>query len=500
VVRAPADLVGDPAAALLTVAQCGAADRAATAAGVAGLTLMENAGRAVAAVVRARHRPMLTVVACGPGNNGGDGFVVARLLAAAGWPVRVALLGDRARLAGDAAAMSARWNGPVEPLDGGVLEDAGLIVDGLFGAGLARPLDGAAARFVAAANASGRPIVAIDVPSGLEGDTGAHQGAVVRAATTVTFVRPKPGHLLFPGRDLCGELIVAAIGIPEVALDAVGPRVWRNGPSLWEAGLCPLGADDHKYTRGHALIAGGGATSSGAARLAARAALRVGAGLATTAAAAAAAPVHAAHQTSIMIDIADDDAGFARALADARRNALLIGPGAGRDEGTRQRVAAVLERGRPTVLDADALTAFADDPPALFRRLGPHVLLTPHDGEFARLFTAAGDRLSRARAAATASGAVVLLKGADTVVATPDGRAVINTNAPPWLATAGSGDVLAGMAVGLMAQGLGAFAAGAAAAWLHGAAAAALAPGLTSEDLVEAIPAALARVTARRAS
>jgi NAD(P)H-hydrate epimerase len=467
--------------------------------GIAGLTLMENAGRAVAAVVRARHRPMPTLVACGPGNNGGDGFVVARLLAEAGWPARLALLGERARLAGDAAAMAARWTGPIEPLDEGALQGANLVIDGLFGAGLSRPLDGVAARFVAAANASGRPIVAIDVPSGLEGDTGAHRGPVIRAATTVTFFRPKPGHLLFPGRGLCGELIVAPIGIPASVLEGVGPRAWRNGPDVWELGLRPAGADDHKYTRGHALIVGGGETSSGAARLAARAALRVGAGLATTVVAAAAAPVHAAHQTSVMIDVADDDAGFGRALADARRNALLIGPGAGRDERTRRRVAAVLATGRAAVFDADALTAFADDPPALFRDLGPHVLLTPHDGEYARLFTAEGDRLSRARAAAAASGAVVLLKGADTVVAAPDGRAVINTNAPAWLATAGSGDVLAGMAVGLMAQGLGAFAAGATAAWLHGAAAAALAPGLISEDLVEAIPAALARVTARRA-
>lgn len=497
--RAPPDIVADPRAALLTVAECGAADRAAAARGVPTITLMENAGRAVAAVTRARRAPMPTLVACGPGNNGGDGFVVARLLAEAGWPVRVALLGDRSALGGDAATMAARWTGPVEPLDPASLGAAGLVVDALFGAGLSRPLDGAAGAFVEALGARALPIVAVDVPSGLDGDSGTHAGPVVRATTTVTFFRRKPGHVLLPGRALCGELIVAEIGIPDAVLAEIAPRAWLNGPALWESALRLPGPSDHKYTRGHVLVAGGGPDLSGAARLGARAALRVGAGLVTTVVAPEAAAVHAQHQTSVMVAVVEDARAFDRALEDPRRNALLIGPGAGRDAATRARVAGMLATGRPTVLDADALTAFAEAPDALFRRLGPHVLLTPHDGEYARLFDGAGDRLARARAAAARSGAVVLLKGADTVVAAPDGAAVINDNAPPWLATAGSGDVLAGLAVGLMAQALGAFAAGAAAAWLHGAAARTLGPGLTSEDLVEAIPAALARVAMRRA-
>ncbi len=489
--------------ALLTVADCTAADRAAAALGVATLDLMENAGRAVAAAIRVRFVPCPTLVLCGPGNNGGDGFVVARRLAEAGWPVRVALLGERTRLAGDAAAMAARWPGAVEELHPRVVAGAGLIVDALFGAGLARPVEGAAAAALGAASSSGRPVVAVDLPSGVTGDGGAVLGTACPARLTVTFVRRRPGHVLLPGRELCGEVVVADIGVPDAALDTIAPHAWINGPELWESALRWPRATDHKYARGHGLVVGGGATTSGAGRLAARAALRAGAGLVSVVASPESAAVHAAHQTSVMTLIAATDQDFARILDDERKNAILIGPGAGVGKATRARVEAVLGSGRATVLDADALTSFADDPRALFhvptpRGLGPHVLLTPHDGEYARLFRHEGDRLARARAAAKESGAVVLLKGADTVIAAPDGDAVIEAGAPPWLATAGSGDVLAGIALGLMAQGLGAFTAAAAAAWLHGRAATSLGPGMISEDLVEALPTALAGLAARR--
>ncbi|MEX2648000.1 MAG: NAD(P)H-hydrate dehydratase [Alphaproteobacteria bacterium] len=495
----PADRAGftAPSAALLSVEQCYAADRAAARSGVATIDLMERAGRAVTAAVRARYAPCPTTVLCGPGNNGGDGFVAARLLAGAGWPVRLGLLGESARLTGDAATMAGRWRGAVEPMGPELVHGARLVVDAVFGAGLARPVEGDAARTLEAARASGAPVVAVDVPSGVAGDTGAALGPVCPARLTVTFFRRKPGHVLLPGRTLCGEVIVGDIGIPESVLDGLGVATWANEPELWERALPWPGAEDHKYSRGHVLVIGGGATSSGAARLAALAALRAGAGAVTTVVGHDAAAVHAAQQTSVMIAVADDVIALRRQLADARRNALLIGPGAGTSAATRESVLALLATGRAIVLDADALTVFADDRETLLRALGPHVLLTPHDGEYRRLFPHQGDRLARARLAAEESGAVVLLKGADTVVAAPDGRAAINTNAPPWLATAGAGDVLAGLAVGLMAQGLDAFRAGAAAAWLHGVAAAALGPGLISEDLVDAIPDARARLAAR---
>jgi NAD(P)H-hydrate epimerase len=483
-------------AAILSVAQCHAADRAAAAEGVPTQALMERAGQAVAALIRARRTPCPTTVLCGPGNNGGDGFVAARLLKDASWPVRVALLGARAALKGDASVMADRWAGPVEPLGPESITGARVIVDALFGAGLARPLEGDAARAVAAMGRSGALIVAIDVPSGLEGDTGAARGPVARAHATVTFFRRKPAHVLLPGRTLCGEVIVADIGIPETVLSSLNVDTWANQPALWEDALRWPGPEDHKYSRGHALVVGGGPTTSGAARMAALAALRAGAGAVTVAVRREAAAVHAAHQTSVMIAEADDKAAFAGLIGDERRTAFLIGPGAGVDAFTRSRVDAILATGRPTVLDADALTVFAGEERPT--NLGPHVLLTPHEGEYRRLFNDEGDRLSRARRAAGASGAIVLLKGSDTVIAAPDGRSIINGNAPAWLATAGAGDVLAGVALGLMAQGMATFEAAAAAAWLHGRAASLLGHGMTSESLIEALPLALRGLAARR--
>ena len=471
--------------ALLSVAEMYAADAAAAQAGTPGLTLMENAGRAVAHAAMRRWARRPVAVLCGPGNNGGDGFVAARLLAEAGWPVRLGLFGARARLRGDAAAMAARWAGPVEPLDPALLDGAPLVVDALFGAGLARPLEGVAAALARASGERGLPCVAVDIPSGIHGDTGAVLGSAFRAALTVTFGRRKTGHLLLPGRAHAGEVAVADIGIPPAALAALDIRVHENAPALWRA-LLPLPAPaDHKYSRGHALVVGGDGAHSGAARLAARAALRAGAGLVTVHAPEAAIPVYAAQLTAVMIASAAD---LGTALADERRNALLIGPGCGASPTTREQTLGALGAGKRCVLDADALTAFEDGPAALFAALGPDAVLTPHEGEYRRLFGQGGDKLTRARAAARESGAVVVLKGADSVIAAPDGRATINANAPPTLATAGSGDVLAGFILGLLAQGMPAFAAAAAGVWLHGAAAAAFGPGLIAEDLAETLP------------
>jgi NAD(P)H-hydrate epimerase len=483
-------------AAILTVAEMARADALAIAGGVPGLTLMEAAGEAVARHVRRRWARGLVAVLCGPGNNGGDGFVAARLLQEAGWPVRLALLGERAALRGDAAAAAARWPGEVAGLTPATLDGATLVVDALFGAGLARPLEGMARTVVETVNARRLACLAVDLPSGVQGDTGQVLGAAPQATVTVTFFRRKPAHLLLPGRALAGEVVVADIGIPGAVLDEIQPTQVENTPALWLSRYPWPRLEDHKYRRGHLLIAGG-EEMTGAARLAARAARRIGAGLVTLACTHASHPIYAADSAGLITAIVDDDAGFSALLGDKRRNALLIGPGLGVTPQTRQRTLAGLAAGKTCVIDADALTVFAARPQDLFNAARTPSLLTPHVGEFARLFPDLANlpgKLDRARQAARRANMTVLLKGADTVVAAPDGRAAINSNASPTLATGGSGDVLAGMAAGLMAQGLPPFEAASAAAWLHGDAAAAFGPGLIADDLPDQLPAALSRL------
>lgn len=477
----------------LHVREMYAADEQAIQAGVPGETLMENAGAAVVDAIRRRWPPSATLVAAGPGANGGDGWVIARLLSDAGWPVRIALLGDRAALTGDTAAHAARWRGPVEAATPDALEGAELVVDALFGAGLNRLLEGDAAAFVAAVDAASAPVVAVDLPSGVNGDTGAVMGVAATAALTVTFFRKKPGHLLAPGRFLCGDVIVAEIGIPAEAA-ITRPPLYENVPALWPETPRPLDPSGHKYGRGHVLVAGG-AETTGAARLAARAALRAGAGLVTIACPRVAWPVYAASETAVMARPMDAPEDFGAILRDPRFSTIVLGPGLGVIPETRALVSAAGAAGRKLVLDADALTAFQDQRDALFKvtRAAPVAVLTPHAGEFRRLFPESGEgRLADARAAAAASGAVIVLKGPDTIIAAPSGKAAINANAPPTLATAGSGDVLAGMIAGLLADGADGFDAAAAAVWLHGAAAMTLGRGLIASDLPEAIPQAFA--------
>lgn len=482
---------GECAHALLTVAEMREAERRTIAAGRPGAVLMERAGAAVAEAI-ARRWPVGRVLAmCGPGNNGGDGLVAARLLAERGWDVTVGLLGGREGLKGDAAAMAAAWRGPVEPLTHGRIEAAELVVDALFGTGLARDLDGEVAALLEAVSC---PAVAVDMPSGVDGDTGAVRGGACRAALTVTFCRARPGHLLIPGRALCGELVVADIGIADATVAAVGPRQARNAPALWRKRWPWPRADDHKHRRGHLAVAGGGVASSGAARLAARAGLRIGAGLATCAVPPPALAVYAAHQTAVMNAAVASPAAFETLLREWRIAAAVLGPGQGVTGGTREMVRRALATGVPLVLDADALTVFGDDPGALFARLHPACVLTPHEGEFARLFARGADRLGDVRRAARRAGCTVLLKGPDTTIARPDGMALIDAGGSPFLATAGSGDVLAGLIAGLLAQGVGAFDAAAMAAWLHGEIGRRLGPGLIAEDLPEAVPAALRRL------
>ena len=476
--------------ALLDVNRMDRADQLTVASGIPLGVLMANAGAAVAREIMRRWSARPVTVLCGPGNNGGDGFVVARLLADAGWPVRVALLGQSASLA--AQQHAARWQGNTEPLGTAVLDRALLVVDALYGAGLSRPLAGAAREVLAAAAAQKIPIVAIDVPSGLMGDSGECLGAVA-AALTLTFFRKKPGHILLPGRLLCGEIVVADIGTPPELLAQLEPDTFENDPAIWLSALPRPQHQGHKYTRGHALIVGGYPVT-GASRLAARAAARAGAGLTSLAVPEIAFNLYAGAVTSIMVQPLATPADLERLLLDRRFSSLLIGPGAGASASTRASTLTLLRQARPTLLDADAITAFQDDPQALFREIVGPCVLTPHEGEFSRVFSATGDKLCRTRQAARLSGAVVVLKGCDTVIAAPCGRAIINANAPPTLATAGSGDVLAGFVLGLLAQGMEPFLAAAAAVWLHGAAAAEFGPGLIAEDLPDMLPHLLRRL------
>lgn len=488
---------------LLTPAQMGSADRLAMASGMSGMVLMERAGEAIAAAARERVAPGARVaVLCGPGNNGGDGFVAARLLKRASYDVRLYLAGLAGDLQGDAAEMARRFDGPVRALDPFQLESLHLVIDGLYGAGLSRPIDGIAAEVVEAVNASGTPVLAIDVPSGLDGATGQPLGPLIRAAETVTFFRLKPGHLLYPGRELCGRVRLADIGIPPNVLQDIPVNTFANGPALWDRQLVWPSASGHKYARGHALVVSGPAHATGAARLGARGALRAGAGLVTVASPFDAVGINALHLTAIMLKPFEGPEGLAAILEDKRKNAVLIGPGAGVGEATRRLVEAVLRSGASVVIDADALTSFENALPrlrdAIAARSDRAVVLTPHDGEYARLFgVVTGSRLDRARRAAAESGAVIILKGADTVIAEPAGCAAINANAPPWLATAGSGDVLAGFVTGLLAQAMPAFEAASAAVWLHGQVASDFGPGLIAEDLPEHLPRVLSNLLSR---
>lgn len=481
---------------LLTTPEMTEADRLTIAAGTPGIELMEKAGGAIADAVAAAHSAASKVVVlAGPGNNGGDGFVAARILRDRGYLVRILLVGDLAKLKGDAALAAKRWDSQVDVASPGGLGGAGVVIDALFGAGLDRSVDGLGLHMIEAVNESGMPAIAVDLPSGVNGTSGAVMGAAVRATRTVTFFRRKPGHLLFPGRRYCGLVTVADIGIKPSTLASIRPQTFVNALPLWARTFPIPRIDGHKYSRGHAIVVSGGASSTGAARLAARGALRAGAGLLTIASPRDALAINAITNLSIMVRQIDGPQELSAFLADRRRNAIIMGPGLGVGTETRELVLAALSGERAVVLDADALTSFSDQPAVLFaairRRGGSVTVLTPHLGEFARLFPPAGEppfKLEQARQAATRAGAFVVLKGPDTVIAAPDGRAAINDNAPPWLATAGAGDVLAGLIGGLLAQGMPGFEAAAAGVWLHGEAGNQIGPGLIAEDLPEAVP------------
>ncbi|MEA2883973.1 MAG: ADP-dependent NAD(P)H-hydrate dehydratase / NAD(P)H-hydrate epimerase [Bradyrhizobium sp.] len=489
---------------VLTTAEMEQADRLAVAGGTSGFALMLRAGQAVAeaAMDLVEQGPILVVA--GRGNNGGDGFVAATELVARGRSVSVILLCERDSLSGDAALAARGWKGPVLPCNPQAVGQPALVIDALLGAGLNRPVKGDAHDIIDAINTSPAPVLSVDLPSGINGTTGAVMGIAVRATETVTFFRRKPGHLLLPGRVYCGRLQLADIGIDASVLDDIYPRTFENIPKLWRDAFPVPKIDGHKYARGHAIAVSGELAATGAARLAARGALRAGAGLVTLVSPLSALSANASALTAVMVRAIDTADEFADMLSDKRLNACVIGPGAGVGERTRAFVQAALSAKRALVLDADALTSFADAPDHLFGAIrssaDPQVVLTPHEGEFPRLFSDMSNKhplrskLERVRAAAERSGAVVLLKGPDTVVAAPDGRAAISANAPPWLATAGAGDVLAGIIAGFLAQGVPAFEAACMGTWMHGEAGCEAGPGLIAEDLPEVLPAVFRRL------
>ncbi len=473
---------------ILTVAEMTAADRETIASGVAGITLMHRAGQAVAEAIMSRWSSRDTVVLCGPGNNGGDGFVVARELSAAGWPVRLALYGDRDRLHGDAALAAAEWTGPIEPLVPRSLNGAALIVDALFGAGLSKRLDAVVAETLRVAETSGAVLVAVDLPSGLSGDLGQPLGYAPKTDLTVTFHRKKIAHTLEPGRKLCGQIVVADIGVTSAPTTLV-----ENHPDQWAGRIPWPETSSHKHARGRLIVISGEMWSTGAARLASRAGLRIGAGLVTLLSPPDALAVNAGHLEAVMLRPFDTDMELEAAAGQA--DAAIIGPAAGVNEATVSNLFALARTGAALVIDADALTAFRDDPAELFSVLDRDDVLTPHVGEFERVFPgllkSSPERITAARQAAVRAHAVVLIKGPDTVIAAPDGRCAVNTNGSPWLATAGSGDALAGFIGGLIAQGMDSFEATCAAVWIHARAGTLHGPGLISEDLPGLAPAVL---------
>ena len=489
---------------VLTTTEMERADRLTITAGTPGFALMMSAGQAVAEAAMGLVEEGPIMVVAGRGNNGGDGFVAAAELAARGRDVSVILLCERDSLQGDAALAARGWKYPVLPFNPQAIGKPALIIDALFGAGLNRPVKGDPLEMIEAVNANGAPVLAVDLPSGINGTSGAVMGAAIKAVETVTFFRRKPAHLVMPGRKHCGHVRLADIGIDPRVLEEIRPQTSENVPPSWQKSFPVPDIDGHKYARGHAVVLSGELASTGAARLAARGALRAGAGLVTVASPRDALAVNAAALTAVMVRAVDTVVEFADMLGDRRLSSVVIGPGAGVSARTRDLVHTALSAQRGLVLDADALTSFAEAPERLFESIkaaeGAQVVLTPHEGEFPRLFSDISNKhpgrskLERVRDAAERSGAVVLLKGPDTVVASPDGRASIASNAPPWLATAGAGDVLAGMIAAFLAQGVPAFEAACIGVWMHGEAASEAGPGLIAEDLPEVLPAVFRRL------
>jgi hydroxyethylthiazole kinase-like uncharacterized protein yjeF len=485
--------------AILTCEQVCAAERLAVERGISLWALMQKAGQACADVLHAEFPDRRAIVLAGPGNNGGDAFVAAQRLRDLGrnvWVFDMAPAGERTDEGQQ--ALNA-LTGPRQPLEDMRIEAGDVVLDGLFGAGLSRPLQGEAAFAVEQVNASGARVVAIDVPSGVVGDTGVVAGPAVRADVTVTFCCKKPAHVLQPAMDLCGEVIAAEIGFSDFVETAGGGVLHQNGPGLWLGRYPWPEASGHKHKRGRLGVVTGPISSTGAARLAGQAGLRVGAGTTRLLCPPSALMVVASSVTAQLVSSFADVHALLALTEDMQ--AVVIGPAAGVTEATRANVEALAKADRTLVLDADAITVFAGDVETLGGLLEAPAVMTPHTGEFDRLFPGlreqSASKIEATRAAAKRVGAVVVLKGSDTVIAAPDGRAVVNTHATPFLATAGSGDVLAGIIGGLLAQGMGVFDAACAGVWMHGDAGLRTGPGMIADDLDAALRGTIAGLYAQ---
>lgn len=484
---------------LLTAQQSRDLDAEAIKLGVSGSSLMEAAGRAVADTVTDYIGTPLEaggtiIILCGPGNNGGDGFVAARHLDEWGYLVSLRCSVLPSKLKGDAKAAAAKWRGSVEPLSADGISEAAAVIDCLFGTGLNKPIEGEIGDLIEKVNSADSFVLAVDIPSGLCADTGRPLGSCIEAGATITFNFKKPGHTIVPGRYLCGGNInihVADIGVPDKAMSAISPSDYENIPPLWGRNFPFSGPQTHKYGRGHMLVLGGKEPTLGASRLASLAGLRVGAGLVTLAAPSETYPVQASALMDVMVRRFDSAFGFIGIVNDPRIKAVLVGPGAGRGEKTVELVKQVGAKNKALVLDADALASLVGRSDIINDLKSPEIILTPHEGEFAKLFPDIDfneDRLAAVRSAAKRTNTVVVLKGVSTVVAAPDGRASIATNAPSWLSVGGTGDVLSGLICGLITQGMPAFEAASAGVWLHGEAGMAAGRGLIASDLLDVIP------------
>ncbi|MGX6647940.1 NAD(P)H-hydrate dehydratase [Maricaulaceae bacterium MS644] len=494
----------DPRHAVLSVDAMGAADTFAMEHGRSGGALMDAAGAAIAGAIMERWSPRPIGVLCGPGNNGGDGWEAAVRLQARGWPVEVFAMKSAAQLEGDAARAANKWTGEVQGLKACDPSRFALVLDALFGAGLSRPLEGEPARLAMACVE--RTVIAADVPSGVHGDRARPDGPAFTAALTVTFHRYKPAHVLYPGRAACGEIVLAEIGVPDGWMDEATPVAEHNHPDLWNVPGLHIDADAHKHQRGRLCVLSGGHGASGAARLSAEAGLSAGAGYVTLLCPPDALTECAASMRAVVTRAYNPAADFSGVLDAHRAQAAVLGPGAGLTGDTRRRVLQACGQGAALVLDADALTVFEDDPAALYDALHERCVLTPHAGEFVRVFPASAEtsdasgessgenKIEIARNAASRAGAVLVLKGPDTVIAAPDGRVRVNTHASPRLSTAGTGDVLAGLIGAFLAQGADPFDAASAAVWIHGDAGGRMGPGDTAAGLADGLAPALRHV------
>ncbi|MEM6902236.1 MAG: NAD(P)H-hydrate dehydratase [Pseudomonadota bacterium] len=482
---------------LLTPAQTLAADAAFVAAGGDSWDLMQAASNAVADQLIQHHAPGPVLVLCGPGNNGADGLVAAAKLRTAGWPVRVcawpepiAAPNPKQEPDTDRGRALAAW-GEAIPLATTPLPPASYIIDGLFGAGLNRDLDGDTAALVQAVNAHTAHVISIDMASGIDGATGAVRGNAITADQTITFFRPKPGHYLTPGRELTGNLSVVQIGLGPNHVARADQVIAINHPDCWRSEIPSVRHANHKYQRGRLWILGG-PWMTGAAALAAGAGLRAGAGLVGVVAPSGAVPSLRGRERALLIAEANTVNQWAACLRKFKPDALVMGPGLGGLSGIEGFVGVGVKQCSKLVLDADALNSFEGNAMGLSKLLPAHAVLTPHVGEFARLFPDLhGSRIERAQQAARLIGAVIVLKGPDTIIAAASGACLINTRATPALATAGTGDVLAGIIGAYLARGAGAFAAAAAGVYQHGTAAIRADTGETgmiADDLLAHIP------------